>query len=528
MRIENLGGGVVVCTDVGHTVGTDAILLASFAAPKRVETACDLGCGSGVIPLLWFAGEPPPKKAYGLELQPHAARLARLSVEKSGLGGRLNILECDLRELPPDLPRGGFDLLTCNPPYNAVGAGVMSARDNDKIARHETACSLDDVCAAAAKLLRFGGRLCVCYLPERLADLLGAMRTHRIEPKRLRFIHKNADSPPWLVLAEGKLGSKPFMQVDPPVFLDSGDALTRFGEHKLEGAAEKKAADTLPGGMLYLVGTPIGNLGDMSPRVAKTLAQVDFVAAEDTRVTLRLLNHLGIKKQLVSYHEHNRNASGDKILARLLAGESCALCSDAGMPCISDPGQDLVELCAQRGVEVIAIPGPTALATALSLSGLPGGRFAFEGFLSIKKGSRESHLAALKDEMRTMIFYEAPHKLAATLRDMLRMLGDRRIALCRELTKLHEEAVRTTLSQAVADCERRPPRGEYVLVVEGAPPPPKQAPDHDAAMALVRELRAQGLSLSDAAKAAAKQTGCKKSELYASALREDEQEYHED
>ncbi|MCL2580789.1 MAG: 16S rRNA (cytidine(1402)-2'-O)-methyltransferase, partial [Oscillospiraceae bacterium] len=173
-------------------------------------------------------------------------------------------------------------------------------------------------------------------------------------------------------------------------------------------------------GKLYLVGTPIGNLGDLSPRGAETLALVDLIAAEDTRVTLRLLNHLGIKKPLISYHEHNKAAAGAKILARLKAGESCALCSDAGMPCVSDPGQELVALAGEAGIEVAAVPGPSAAVTGLALSGLVCGRFAFEGFLSVKKNSREKHLAAIKLESRTMVFYEAPHKLTATLRDLLR------------------------------------------------------------------------------------------------------------
>jgi len=275
-------------------------------------------------------------------------------------------------------------------------------------------------------------------------------------------------------------------------------------------------------GKLYLVGTPIGNLGDLTPRAAATLGEVNFIAAEDTRVTLRLLNHLGIKKPLVSYHEHNKESMGQRIVSRLLAGESCALCSDAGMPCISDPGQELVSLCAENGLEVIAIPGPTALATALALSGIAGGRFTFEGFLSVKKGSRKKHLSDLKNEERAMIFYEAPHKLPATLEDMLAAFGERKIALCRELTKLHEETVRTTLSQAAAHYREHPPRGEYVLVIEGAPPaPPEGSLSEEEALVLVKQLQAQGYSLSQAAKDVGALTGHKKARLYALAIKVD-------
>ncbi len=271
-------------------------------------------------------------------------------------------------------------------------------------------------------------------------------------------------------------------------------------------------------GTLYLVGTPIGNLGDLSPRGVEILGSVDFIAAEDTRVTVKLLSHLGIKKELVSYHEHNRQQRGPQILERLLAGESCALCSDAGMPCISDPGEELVRLCGEQGVPVLSVPGPTAAMTALALSGLSTGRFAFEGFLSVKKSSREEHLASLKGEQRTLVFYEAPHKLPATLKDLLRVLGDRKIALCRELTKLYEEVCRTTLAQATAYYQEHSPRGEFVLVVEGAAPGEEaQAVSREEALALVERLCAGGMSLSAAAKEAARLTGHKKGDLYRAA-----------
>ena len=274
-------------------------------------------------------------------------------------------------------------------------------------------------------------------------------------------------------------------------------------------------------GTLYLVPTPIGNLGDISRRCADTLAAVDFIAAEDTRVTLKLLNHLGLKKPMLSYYRHNTGESGAAVLSRLLAGEDCALVTDAGTPAVSDPGEDLVRLCAQSGVEVVAIPGPCALITALSVSGLPTGRFTFEGFLAMNKKNRRSHLEELRQEQRTMIFYEAPHKLTATLADLAEAFGpDRRISLCRELTKLHEEVRRTTLGEAVAWYEENPPRGEFVLVVEGAAERARETPTLEQGLERVAQLRAEGLSLKDAARQAAKETGLPKNELYGRAMNE--------
>lgn len=268
-------------------------------------------------------------------------------------------------------------------------------------------------------------------------------------------------------------------------------------------------------GKLYLVPTPIGNLGDISRRMADTMAGADFLAAEDTRVTVKLLNHLGLKKPMVSYHRHNCSTAGPAIVERLLAGESCALVTDAGTPAISDPGEDLVALCAQQGIDVEAVPGPCALICALSVSGLPTARFTFEGFLPQNKKNRRSHLDSLKGEQRTMVFYEAPHKLEDTLEDFVAVFGEeRRIALCRELTKLHEEVVRTTVGQALADCATRPPRGEYVLVVEGAPEAPAQEADPQAALERVAQLRGEGLSLKEACAKAGEEFGIKKRQLY--------------
>lgn len=273
-------------------------------------------------------------------------------------------------------------------------------------------------------------------------------------------------------------------------------------------------------GMLYLVPTPIGNLGDISPRAVQTLTDADFIAAEDTRVSVKLLNHLNLKKPLVSYHEHNKAESGARILQRLEQGEVCALVTDAGSPAISDPGEDLVRLCAEAGVPVCAIPGPCALVTALSVSALPTGRFCFEGFLPMQKKERNARLDALASEPRTVIFYEAPHRLTSTLQELAEVFGGtRRISLCRELTKLHEEILRTTLAEAAAFYRDNEPRGEFVLVLEGSPAADQSGITLDGAVALARELIADGCSKKDAARQVAADTGFSKNTLYAELLK---------
>ena len=272
-------------------------------------------------------------------------------------------------------------------------------------------------------------------------------------------------------------------------------------------------------GMLYLVPTPIGNLGDISQRCRETLEQADFIAAEDTRVTMKLLNYLGIKKSLVSYYEHNKAFKGNVILERIQAGETCALVSDAGSPAISDPGEELVKQCAEAGITVCAIPGPCAVITALSISGQSTGRFCFEGFLSTAKKSRREHLESLIKEQRTMIFYEAPHKLLTTLEDMAQVFGaDRPISLCRELTKLHEEVVRTTLGEAIAQYTENAPRGEFVLVVAGAPEEAKEEATAEDAAAYVARLMEEGMSRKDAIKQTAKDLNLPKNAVYDAAL----------
>ena len=267
-------------------------------------------------------------------------------------------------------------------------------------------------------------------------------------------------------------------------------------------------------GILYVTGTPIGNLSDLSPRAAQTLSEVDFIAAEDTRVTLKLLNHLGVKKPMVSYYEHNKRERGEIICNRIEAGENCAIVTDAGMPCISDPGEDLIRLCAERGIQTVVVPGPSAVIAALAVSGLETGRFCFEGFLSVNKKSRGEHLQSLQNERRTMIFYEAPHKLPATLRDLYAAFGERKLSIVREITKLHEEVIRTTTAEAAERYADGSIKGEIVLVLEGKRAEETEEYTLEAAVELARQLVEGGERATEAAKQAAAMTGFKKNEIY--------------
>ncbi len=267
-------------------------------------------------------------------------------------------------------------------------------------------------------------------------------------------------------------------------------------------------------GIIYVVGTPIGNLSDLTPRAAETLEKVDFIVAEDTRVTLKLLNHLGIKKPMISYFEHNKHERGEEICRRILSGETCAIVTDAGMPCVSDPGEELIKQCAEYNIKTELVPGPSAVISALCVSGLSTGRFTFEGFLSVNKKSRKEHLEALKNEQRTMIFYEAPHKLPNTLKDLYEFFGERKLTICRELTKLHEEIIRTTTKEAFEKYSEGNLKGEMVLVLEGREKELEREFTLEEAVALAKKLISEGKKTSDAAKEAASISGFKKNDIY--------------
>ena len=500
--VEELWSGIRMQYSAGQfQLSTDSMVLADFCTLPPRSAVCDLGCGCGSLSLL-LCGKYPQAQLTGMELQEEAAALAQENAVQNGLSDRLRILCGDLREHRTLLPHSSFDAVVSNPPYYPAGSGGVSDSPALAAARTERFCTLDDLCACAAWLLRSGGRFFVVHKPERLAELICALSRRRLEPKRLRLVRHQAGGSVSLQLTRTFVFTT---QAEPKAQISAESIIIR----RLDMA-----------GTLYLVPTPIGNLGDISPRAKKTLAEADFIAAEDTRVSLKLLNHLELKKPLVSYYEHNKNESGPRIVERLLAGESCALVTDAGSPAISDPGEDLVALCAKAGVCVCAIPGPCAAVTALSVSGLPTGRFCFEGFLSTNKKSRREHLDSLKSERRTMIFYEAPHKLQNTLKDLTDAFGpERRISLCRELTKLHEQILRMTLGEALAYYTENDPRGEYVLILEGAAEASVEALTLEDAVSLALERIASGASKKDAVREVSRETGFPKNALYDAVLR---------
>lgn len=267
-------------------------------------------------------------------------------------------------------------------------------------------------------------------------------------------------------------------------------------------------------GMLFLVGTPIGNLGDMSKRAIETIENCDFIAAEDTRVTMKLLNYFNIKKPMISYFEHNKAKRTEEICKRIEDGEICVLVSDAGMPAISDPGEDLVKRCVELGIDVKVVPGPSAVISAIVISCLPTGRFTFEGFLSMNKKRRLEHLESIKCEKRTMVFYEAPHKLSQTLIDLYNTLGNRDISIVREITKVHEEVIRTNLLSASEKYKEEKLKGEIVLVISGADDEDENEYTLEDAEKIALSYIEEGLSISEASKKASKITGIKKGEIY--------------
>ena len=493
---EYLDGGIGVAVSGQHRFGTDAFLLAGFAAPRPGEQACDLGTGCGIIPFLWLRPPFPrdwqeeeglpaglalkrapqwraPARVYGVEIQEQGVEQFKAGIEKNRLEGRVVPVWEDLTQLSrlgQAMGVGKLDLVTCNPPYQPQGEGIPSREDSARIARHESLCTLEQVCAAGAYLLKFGGRFCLCLRPQRLAQALAACQGAGLAPKRLRFVAQRPGKAPWLFLLEARKGGKPNLQVLPQLLVE--DPQGGFSREMLDLYHKKRPLPPqkppLPPG-LWLVGVPIGNREDFSPRGRQALEQADLLVVEHRAKGEALCQKLGVqrdgKEPLLDYNQLRRQGF-DSLLERLTQGETAALISDAGMPCLADPGFELVALCHSRGIPVHTVPGPGALATALAASGFSASRFSFEGFLSTGRSARQAHLAQLLSRDCPLAFYETARKLSATLADLLGTLGDRPILLARDLTKPGETLLSTTLSQALALGRENGWKGEFVLIVE--------------------------------------------------------------
>ena len=452
--------------------GMDAVLLSAFARVKKNEKALDLGTGTGILPILLEA-KYPGLHYTGLEIQEESADMARRSVSYNGLEERIDIVTGDIKEAASIFGAASFGVITTNPPYMIGDHGLKNQNETLYIARHEALCTLDDILRESAKILKVKGRFYMVHRPFRLPEIMTKMCAYGIEPKRMRQSEDagrtavGCISERWklyggtactlrnesVVSKENITAQKPWQQ------MDRADRYRAGTKHKME---EYEMAGTL-----YLCATPIGNLEDMTFRAVRILKEVDLIAAEDTRNSIKLLNHFEIKTPMTSYHEYNKIEKGHKLVERLQGGEDIAVITDAGMPGISDPGEELVKMCQEAGITVTAVPGACACVTALTISGLGTRRFAFEAFLPTDKKERQAVLEELKDETRTMVIYEAPHRLVRTLKTLQETLGNRRISICRELTKKHETVFATTIEDALVYYDVQEPKGECVMVIEG-------------------------------------------------------------
>ncbi|MDY5742796.1 MAG: 16S rRNA (cytidine(1402)-2'-O)-methyltransferase [Lachnospiraceae bacterium] len=519
----------------GFCFGIDAVLLSGFVKVHPSERLADLGTGTGILPLLLHA-KTACRDLTGVEAQADSAEMAARSVRMNGLEEDIHILQADVATVAEQLGAQSFDVVVTNPPYMRGGSGKTNNSDRVTMARHETTCDLAAWMTTAATLLKENGRIYIIHRPNRLAELMQCMQNNRLEPKQLRMVQSYTGQKPVLVLVEGVKGAKPDLNIREPliIYRQAGvytdEVLQIYGKDLPEAGGERDTelpAEREAGGGLVLVGTPIGNLSDFSPRAAEALRQADMVAAEDTRHSLRLLQHIGIRAKLTSYHEFNKIEKATELVRLMQRGHRIALITDAGMPGISDPGEELVRLCYRAGVSVTVVPGPSAVVSALVMSGLSTRYFHFEGFLPKDKKEKRERLAALQQLTDTLVLYEAPHRLTRTLAELLETLGDRQLVTVRELTKVFEERRAGSISEQLRYYREQPPRGEFVLVIEGRSWQDMRGeermrwdgmtiPEH------VAMYEAQGLSQKEAMKAVAKDRGTAKRDIYAVLHREAE------
>lgn len=440
--------------------GIDSVLLSDFAKIKKNAKVLDIGTGTGIISIL-LSKKTDCKELIGIEVQSDVADMAQRSVELNHLENKVKIINDNILNIEKYFPKEYFDSIVTNPPYQKNNSGLKNENEKQLVARHEVLCSLEDIIQKSFQMLRDNGNFYMVHRPERLVDILFLMRKYRLEPKEIRFVHSKAKEKPVLVLIKGVKYSGKFLKVLEPliVYEDTGEYTDEI--YKIYNKEKKW------NGKLYLVATPIGNLEDITYRALKVLNEVDLIAAEDTRHTLGLLNHFEINKPLISYYKQTEKKKSPILIEKLLQGNNIAIVSDAGTPGISDPGEEIIKDAIQNDIEIIPIPGCVAFVNALIGSGLNTHEFIFLGFLSASNKERKDKLEEIKFEKRTLIFYEAPHKLKITLEAMLEVLGDRKIVLAKELTKIHEQYIRGNISTVLEQIGDNI-KGEFVVLVEGA------------------------------------------------------------
>ena len=450
----------------GFCFGIDSVLLSDFAKNiKKDAIVMDLGTGTGIIPIL-LCGKTELKKVVGVEIQEQVYEMAKRSILLNNLENKFEIINENILNLNKIYEKNSFDVIVTNPPYKKKDTGILNENSKKVISRHEITASLEDFISISKDLLKDKGEFYMVHKPERLVDIITLMKKYNIEPKLLRFVYSNKNSEPNLVLVKGVKKGKPFLEYENNLYIydDNGDYTEEI--NRIYNRQEIEKNDNLINeGVLYIVATPIGNLKDITLRAIQVLKEVDEIAAEDTRHTLKLLNHLNISKPLISYHRHNEEIKSDRLIKDLKNGKKIALVSDAGTPGISDPGEEIIRKCIEEGIKVIPIPGASAMINALIASGIDTKEFIFLGFLPLNKKNRKEKLEEIKNTNKTIILYEAPHKINMTLNDLKDIIGKRKITLARELTKIHEEFIRGNIDELIQRADNL--KGEIVIIIEG-------------------------------------------------------------
>ena len=449
----------------GFCFGIDSVLLSDFAKNiKKDAVVMDLGTGTGIIPIL-LCGKTELKKVIGVEIQEQVYEMAKRSIALNNLENRFEIINENILNLNKIYEKNSFDVIVTNPPYKKKDTGILNENSKKIISRHEITASLEDFISVSKNLLKDKGEFYMVHRPERLVDVITLMKKYNIEPKLLRFVYSNKNSEPTLILIKGIKNANPFLKVEKNLYIYDDGEYTEEINKIYNRDKETKDNILINKGVLYVVATPIGNLKDITLRAIQILKEVDIIAAEDTRHTLKLLNHLNISKPLISYHRHNEEIKSDSLIKDLKEGKKIALVSDAGTPGICDPGEEIIRKCIEEGIDVIPIPGACAMINALIASGIDTKEFSFLGFLPLNKKNRKEKLDEIKETNKTTILYEAPHKINTTLKDLKDVIGNRKITLARELTKIHEEFIRGNIDELIEKTEQL--KGEIVIIIQG-------------------------------------------------------------